>query len=171
MGKPLKKSEAAGPVSNLCKNCEAEYCFSPPVRKDSNPKAVFGDAKPSVSALPNPVMYELGLALMEGALKYGRHNWRKDGVRFSTYYDACRRHLDAWWEGEDIDDESGLSHLVKAIACLTVVRDCEIMGLTTDDRPPRPPKDWLTRLHGVVTELKERHPNPKPPCIHEDQTD
>jgi len=141
----------------------------PDLTKDSNPKSGFGDAKPGTECIPNTVMYELGLALLEGALKYGRHNWRREGVRFSTYYNACRRHLDAWWEGEDIDPESGLPHLVKALACLVVVRDCEIMEMTTDDRPPRPPADWLTRLKARVAELRERYPEPlRPPCVHEE---
>jgi hypothetical protein len=29
---------------------------------------------------------------------------------------AGEQHLGAWWEGEDIDVESGLSHIIKAIA-------------------------------------------------------
>ncbi|MCM0035904.1 MAG: DUF5664 domain-containing protein, partial [Burkholderiaceae bacterium] len=55
----------------------------------------------------------------------------------SVYYDATIRHLFAWWEGEDLDPDSGMSHITKAIASLTVLRDSMIQGMSTDDRPPR----------------------------------
>lgn len=48
-----------------------------------------------------------------GAQKYAAHNWRK-GYDWSLSYDACRRHLDAFWEGENLDPESGLPHLAHA---------------------------------------------------------
>lgn len=46
-----------------------------------------------------------------GDEKYGdAHNYRK-GYEWSKNYDALQRHLTAWWEREDTDPESGLSHL------------------------------------------------------------
>lgn len=138
--------------------------------KDSNPKDVFGSAKPPTSTVPVPVIYELGLAMLEGALKYGRHNYRVVGVRMSIYYDAAKRHLDAWWEGEDIDPESGLPHLVKAMACLAVVRDAEMLGKVTDDRPPSHPPGWQARYKDMVAQLKARYPNPKEPFVRGDGT-
>lgn len=131
--------------------------------KETNPKQAFGDVKPPLSTVSMPVMYELGLAMLEGALKYGRHNYRVSGVRMSTYYDAALRHLASWWEGEDIDPESGVSHLVKAMACLCVVRDAEIHGLVTDDRPPSPPAEWQRDMLERVAKLKERYPDPVEP--------
>ncbi len=87
--------------------------------------------------LPGQVMAELGLAMLEGAAKYGRHNYRSAGVRGSVYLDATIRHLFAWWSGEDIDPDSGLSHVTKAVTSLTVLRDAQVQGLFTDDRAPR----------------------------------
>lgn len=86
--------------------------------------------------LPGPVIAEVGLAMLEGAAKYGRHNYRSAGVRASVYLDATARHLIAWWSGEDIDPDSGLSHVTKAITSLTVLRDAQLQGLCTDDRAP-----------------------------------
>jgi len=80
---------------------------------------------------------EVGVAMFEGALKYGRHNYRGVGVRASVYFDATNRHLEDWWEGQDLDPGSGLSHITKAIASLYVMRDAMIMGKFEDDRPPR----------------------------------
>jgi dATP/dGTP diphosphohydrolase len=138
--------------------------------KASNPKEAFGSAKPPTSTVPMPVIYELGLAMLEGALKYGRHNYRVVGVRMSTYHDAMKRHIDAWWEGEDIDPESGMPHLVKAMACIAVVRDAEMLGLTNDDRPPSHPPGWQAKYLAKVAELKAKYPDPKPPFVRGDGT-
>ena len=83
------------------------------------------------------------------------------------YYDACLRHLTAWWEGQDVDPESGLSHLVKAIACLVVVRDCELIGKLVDDRPPSHVDNWQSALTEKAAALIEKYPNPKEAFIKE----
>lgn len=45
-----------------------------------------------------------------GAEKYDENQWRK-GYEWSKSYAALQRHLTAWWGGEDIDAETGSSHL------------------------------------------------------------
>lgn len=104
--------------------------------KDTNPKDAIGVSKAPVSTLPFNVIAEVGVAMLEGSLKYGRHNYRDAGVRASVYYDALHRHIGAWWEGEDIDAGSGVSHVTKAIATLIVLRDAMMQDMLTDDRPP-----------------------------------
>lgn len=131
------------------------------VEKPTNPKDAIGIAKVPLSCVPMPVMMEIGLALMEGGLKYGRHNWRSIGVRASVYFDATMRHLAAWWEGEDIDAESGLSHITKAISSLTVLRDAMLQDMVNDDRPIRS-VPFVARANDHAAELLSRHPNPKP---------
>lgn len=127
--------------------------------KDTNPKDAIGVAKAYQSTIPRPVIWEVGLAMLEGALKYGRHNYRKAGVRTSVYYDAFMRHLDAYWEGEDIDPMSGLSHITKAIAGLIVFRDAMMNDLVTDDRPPRPANpNWLEELNQKAKDLLDQYP-------------
>jgi len=111
--------------------------------KDTNPKDAVGTKKVPVSVLPMPVLGEVGLALLEGARKYGRHNYRVAGVRGSVYIDACFRHLASWWEGEDVDPDSGLSHITKAIAGLVVLRDSMLMENWKDDRPPKIKDRWV----------------------------
>lgn len=130
--------------------------------KPSNPKDNVGSRKPGIGTIPVPVLLEVGLALKEGALKYGAHNWRVIGVRASVYYEAAFRHLGAWWEGEDIDPDSGLSHITKAIACLTVFRDAMIQENWTDDRPPKA-KPFMAELNDRMKELLDRYPDPKAP--------
>ena len=132
--------------------------------KESNPKDAIGITKVPRSTVPAPVIAELGVAMLEGALKYGRHNYRSIGVRASVYYDAANRHLDSFWEGEDIDPDSGLSHITKAIATLTVLRDAQIRGKMVDDRPVGT-KGFLAALNEKVRELLKMYPEPKAPFL------
>ena len=131
--------------------------------KDTNPKDNAGSLKPSYSSVPVPVLYEIGAALTEGKLKYGGYNWRVAGVRTSVYIDAARRHLDAFWEGEDQDPDSGLSHITKAIAGLVVLRDAMLQGtIKNDDRPPVTEANFMADGLDRMAELVERYPNPVP---------
>lgn len=87
--------------------------------------------------LPWRVVLEMALGMMEGGRKYGRHNYRKMGVRASVYYDATMRHLADWHAGRAIDHESGLSHLTKALSSSQVLLDSMVKGNWVDDRPLR----------------------------------
>lgn len=131
--------------------------------KPSNPKDTVGVLKAPMSTVSMPVLAEIGVAMREGACKYGRHNYRVIGVRASVYYDATWRHLATWWEGEDIDPHSGVSHITKAIASLVVLRDAMIQNKYVDDRPPPSPANWMEELNDRVQQLAERYPNPVPP--------
>ena len=130
--------------------------------KLSNPKDAIGVTKPYFSTVPSMVVAELGLAMLEGAAKYGRHNYRAVGVRASVYYDAARRHMDRFWDlGENIDPDSGLHHLVKAMACLAVIRDSMLMKNWVDDRPPPIPTEVWGDIERLTKEMLERYPEPK----------
>ena len=91
--------------------------------KNSNPKDALGINKAPMHCVSSAVLMEVGLAMLEGGRKYGAHNYRAMGVRASVYYDAVMRHMMTYWEGEDIDPDSGLHHVTKAIATLVVLRD------------------------------------------------
>lgn len=106
-------------------------------KKQSNPKDLVGVRKAPMSCVPMNVVAEVGVAMLEGATKYGRHNYRAVGVRGSVYFDGTMRHLVNWWEGQDIDPDSELSEITKAIASLTVLRDGMLRGNWIDDRPPK----------------------------------
>lgn len=137
--------------------------------KDTNPKDAIGITKLPFSTLSGPAMGELGLAMMEGALKYGRHNYRAIGIRYSVYFDAAMRHIWLWWEGEDIDPDSGLPHITKAMACLMILRDATIHNQYNDDRPPKTPKEgidrkvWVDGLNVQAKALRGKYPDPKEP--------
>lgn len=128
-------------------------------QKPTNPKDRVGTNKAGMSIVPIRVVAELGVAMTEGALKYGPYNYRESGVRGSIYFDATLRHLFAWWEGEDIDPDSGLSHVAKAIASLAVLRDGMMQGNWTDDRAPKV-ESFYPELHERTQALKTKYP----PC-------
>lgn len=119
--------------------------------KDTNPKDLVGSRKITFSSVPQTVMMEVAVGMFEGMSKYGRHNYRVKGARASVYYDATRRHLDAWWEGQDIDEGSGLHHIVKAITSLVVLRDAMLQGTFRDDRPPQ-----SLDMHAFMEDLNKK---------------
>lgn len=137
--------------------------------KDTNPKDAIGVTKAPMSTVPCGVIMEVGVAMLEGSLKYGRHNYRVAGVRASVYYDALFRHAMDWYEGNNLDPASGLNHITKAIATLVVLRDAMQNKMMVDDRPigMRSP-DWLVELNKRTAELLEKYPNPKEPYLAKD---
>ena len=132
--------------------------------KDTNPKDAIGSRKAPTFNIPAEVTGEIGLALLEGSLKYGAYNWRVAGVRASVYLDALNRHLGAWKEGEDTDQESGVSHLIKAIACLVILRDAQLQFKLNDDRPPKSTNPgWIHKQNLIAANIIDKTPDPTPP--------
>jgi Domain of unknown function (DUF5664) len=143
-------------INRLAQSMEAERAMKP-----TNPKDAIGAMKAKFSTIPMNVMFDVGLALLEGAAKYGRHNYRAIGVRASVYVDATMGHLADWWEGEDIDPDSDLSHITKAIASLVVLRDAMMQDKLTDDRPPRS-KVLKRDFNDLAKRIIERHADKSP---------
>ena len=110
-------------------------CSADDVPKCEQPTTAtkFDDGKPPLSLLPRRALEEEALVLAHGAEKYGMNNWRK-GMAFSRLADACLRHVYAFLDGEDKDEESGLSHLAHARCCLGFLLEYEGRRLGTDDR-------------------------------------
>ena len=129
--------------------------------KETNPKDAIGIRKAPFSTVPMNVVAELGVAMLEGASKYGRHNFRGVGVRTSVYFDATMRHLVSFWEGEDLDPDSGLSHITKAIASLVVLRDAQLQSMAEDDRPPRS-APFYPALTAAAGQMLDKHAGKDP---------
>lgn len=100
----------------------------------TNPKDMIGSDKMPYHLWPETATVLGCLGLLDGALKYGRGNFRKMGIRASIYYDAMQRHLKAWFEGEDLDPDSGLPHFAHLLACAALVVDAQAAGKLYDDR-------------------------------------
>ena len=137
--------------------------------KDTNPKDAVGIKKAPLSTVSLPFVAAVGVAMLEGALKYGRHNYRVAGVRLSVYVDAIFRHLAAMWEGEWLDPDCGMPHIIKIAACCAVVFDAHIRGKLVDDRPPKTQDGWLKEMNDNAGKLIEKYPKPIPAYLNTDQ--
>tara|TARA_B100001146_G_C16177775_1_gene433193 strand:- start:24 stop:506 length:483 start_codon:yes stop_codon:yes gene_type:complete len=83
--------------------------------------------KPQLYLLPPKSLYEVGKVLTFGAEKYDPHNWRKVENLQNRYSSAAMRHILAHIDGEDLDEETGLSHLAHAICCLMFKLEDELI--------------------------------------------
>lgn len=128
-------------------------------KKESNPKDLVGSKKVSLSRVSSFVLMDMSLGMLEGDRKYGGHNYRVAAVRASVYYEATMRHLMAWWEGEDIDKASGLSHITKALSSLAVLRDAMHNNKMNDDRPPKLEDGWIDELNKKAALIIEMYPD------------
>ena len=63
--------------------------------------------------IPVNALYELARVYGKGAEKYAPRNWER-GYEWGLSYAALHRHLVAFWGGEELDPETGLSHLAHA---------------------------------------------------------
>ena len=77
----------------------------------------FDSGKLKYSLFPDVVLRDVIKIMMFGAEKYGADNWKQceDDTR---YYDALRRHVDSWRDGEYLDPESNMPHLAHALCNL-----------------------------------------------------
>jgi len=76
--------------------------------------------------IPTAAERAIARALTDGSVKYGDYNYTEgEGLTYSRLYGAARRHLADWWDGNEPDKDSGLSHLDHALACLAMIADLE----------------------------------------------
>ncbi len=99
-----------------------------PAKHDAN--------KPRYDLIPPEGIEAIARVLTYGAGKYGDRNW-EGGLAWGRVFAACMRHLWAWWRGEGVDEESGLSHLAHAACCLVFLIAYEARGVGEDDRKRR----------------------------------
>jgi hypothetical protein len=131
--------------------------------KPSNPKDMLAVAKMPYHLWPNTATVLGVMAMLEGACKYGRSNYRAVGVRASVYYDSLRRHADAWFEGENLTKDHRLHHLGNALACLAIIVDAECKDFLIDDRMyPGGYIDLLERLTPEIARIKAMYKDRKP---------
>lgn len=104
----------------------------------NDPKGAVGAVKVPLSLLPPIAMEQQAWVHKLGAEKYGQWNWRETNVLASTYANAMMRHLNAWRSGEDLDPESGRSHLAHLMANAAILLDAQLYNTVLDDRPKHP---------------------------------
>ena len=88
---------------------------STPAIEESTVAVKFDSGKTDWSLMPFEAVEEINKVLEFGAKKYAAHNWTQgEGFRYTRVLNSLFRHLFAWSRGEDLDPESGLSHLAHA---------------------------------------------------------
>lgn len=102
---------------------------------NTNPKTIAGQAKPNPYLVPPVAILEIAQAFRDGAEKYGPFNWRDKPVPIVTYLAAAKRHMDAFFDGEDRSDDADVLHLAHAAACLCILIDAAACESLIDDRP------------------------------------
>lgn len=102
---------------------------------DNNPKTVLGVQKVPLHLVPPSATHFLASAFADGARKYGPYNWRDRTVSSSVYIAAAKRHMDAWWDGEEESADAKVHHLAHALACLAIILDAYTVAKLNDDRP------------------------------------
>lgn len=103
----------------------------------TNPKDLIGVDKAPLHLVPSALKLHVAMAMKNGAEKYGPYNWREKSVRSSIYVGAAFRHLEAWFDGEEFAEDSGVHHLAHAAACLGILLDAMEVGNLIDDRPTK----------------------------------
>lgn len=97
-------------------------------------KGEVGKSKPQLHLIPRVSLEAQAGALELGRHKYGESNWRYNTVCQSTYISAIMRHTAALQDGEDLDPESGISHLGHIMAGCAIILDAAKCGTLVDDR-------------------------------------
>lgn len=118
---------------------------------DDNPKTSIGVTKVPLHLVPPAATHFTALAFADGAKKYGPYNWRDKTVSTSVYYAAAKRHLDAFWDGEDLSSDAKVHHLGHVMACCAIMLDAMTIGKLNDDRPTK----------GAASKLQEEYSNKK----------
>lgn len=93
----------------------------------------YDTGKIPIHLVPFAAIEACASVLAFGRDKYGEWNWA-GGFDWSRLYSACQRHLGEWWQGDDLDKETGMSHLWHALCCVVFLVMHEKYGLGRDDR-------------------------------------
>jgi hypothetical protein len=103
----------------------------------TDPKGEAGKLKCPLHLLPPHALSQTAWVHALGARKYGPWNWLGTKVEAMTYVGAIMRHTAAYASGEDIDPESGYSHLAHISAGCNILMDAQHAGNLIDNRPHR----------------------------------
>jgi len=89
--------------------------------------------KNRLELVPPEAIDALGRAFTFGAKKYADDNWR-GGFEWRRLIGAAQRHINAFNRCQDLDPESGLSHIDHALACLAMLSAHIEQNMGTDNR-------------------------------------
>ena len=90
--------------------------------------------------IPTGPLWKLAEHYGRGARKYEARNWEKS-YAWSLSYAAMQRHLNQFWAGESIDEDTGGHHLAAAAFHCFALMEWENTHPELDDRPQHPSPD------------------------------
>jgi len=111
----------------------------------------FDDNKPQHHLLIDEFIDEMIKVREMGARKYKPWDWL-NGLEFSKYQDAIKRHLKAFNSGEDIDPEEGGRHHMAHIAISAMfLYTFQMTGAGIDDRHGTKADKIIKRLNNALS--------------------
>ena len=119
-GELMKEDKGIGDVNSDAKGSGARY----------------NTGKADLSLIPLVTLEEEAKVWEYGKAKYAAWNWAK-GMNWSVPYACALRHLSAWQRGEEIDPESGQSHLAHVMCNIRMLMLYSKTYKEGDDRPPK----------------------------------
>ncbi len=93
----------------------------------------FDAGKPPMGLLSTTALIKIAEVMAFGAQKYSAHQWRS-GIEWQRILDAALRHLLAYNDGQDTDEETGLSHLAHLGCCIMFLLEYEDTHPELDNR-------------------------------------
>tara|TARA_S200000501_G_scaffold188319_1_gene177142 strand:- start:241 stop:672 length:432 start_codon:yes stop_codon:yes gene_type:complete len=93
--------------------------------------------KPKMNLLPPKAIVEVAKVLTFGAQKYGPENWKELEDLQNRYLAGALRHIFAHMDGEQLDPETGLSHMAHALCCLLFKLEIELENAKIEEEEPR----------------------------------
>jgi hypothetical protein len=114
------------------------------------------ESKRRMDLVPTSLVSSVARILEFGARKYGDNNWRK-GLKWSRVYAALQRHLADFWEGNDLDSESGLPHLYHAACNIAFLIEFYDKRKDLDDRFHKPTITYYNSKTKEEIEIKPGH--------------
>lgn len=133
--KPFPKAAKEIVDNHIDKIYKENGCYE----RDDEPKKYDSD-KPRMDLIRPEFTLALGECLGYGATKYDEPrgdtpNYLKgDGFNYSTIIASLERHIAAFKMGQDVDDESNLSHLAHAAVNLMFLHTYSLCDKGVDDR-------------------------------------
>ena len=94
----------------------------------------YDEGKPRFDLIPAQPLWEIAEVLtISGECKYTPRDWEK-GIRWRKVFSSIMRHLYRWFQGEDMDSDTGKSHLAHAVAQILFLMEFSRTHKELDDR-------------------------------------
>lgn len=92
------------------------------------------EGKPPMALISSIFLEQLAQVLAHGSRKYSANLWRVEPMPYTHEISSIMRHIAAFNRGEDLDSESGLSHLAHAACRLMFLVERTVTHMEMDDR-------------------------------------